>query len=386
LGSEYEEHLHRDLLLAGECLADDLRVQPQAAQYILNRLLSLASQPGAGLAIQTTFHAMQETGYIQHVRAGLRTQLKSEGKDNWVRYRLATTSAILGDTAAVDILLALLDEGNRMERDNIVWALRNVNDERTVDALLKCLNDEEMSIRARAAWILGEVGDRRATEPLRRGLNDRSDWVRVMCARALERMGDKQAFQKALEIEMPDGTQALDEIVDYLQDCNQNVRWRAVEALGELGDAQVVERLLPLVYDESEKVRWAVAWALGMLGGDDSIEGLLLLLKDENQLVRASAVRALRKVGDAQSIPELLDLLDDEDREVRQRAVESLGLIGEMSVESYLMVCLEDVNEDRWVRGSAHIALTNILSRNAPEPELEDAPCEPLTVPGPWDH
>jgi hypothetical protein len=39
LNSRYEEHLHRDLLLASEYLADDLRVQPQAARYTLVGLM-----------------------------------------------------------------------------------------------------------------------------------------------------------------------------------------------------------------------------------------------------------------------------------------------------------------------------------------------------------
>ena len=50
-----------------------------------------------------------------------------------------------------------------------------------------------------------------------------------------------------------------------------------------------------------------------------------------------------------------------------------------------LLARLDDPTEDQWVRRNVYKALITILSRNAPEPEPEDAPCELQSVPGPWD-
>jgi len=44
MNSAYEEYLHRDLLLAGECLADGLRVQSKAEGYFIDELLKEPSR------------------------------------------------------------------------------------------------------------------------------------------------------------------------------------------------------------------------------------------------------------------------------------------------------------------------------------------------------
>jgi len=98
LGSNYEECLHRDLLLAGEWLADDLRVQPPAARYVLDSLLKLALEPGVGGPIVAIFRVMRGTAHGQHVLEGLLAQLEDE--DGSVRGKAYTALiAIMNNNA-----------------------------------------------------------------------------------------------------------------------------------------------------------------------------------------------------------------------------------------------------------------------------------------------
>ena len=150
LGSDYEDYLHRDLLLAGECLADDLRVQHQAARYVLDGLLKLALEPGVGKVIQNIFHAMRETAYGTAVLDGLLARLEDE--DVSVRARAAEALGRIGDTRALEPLLARLEDDDWRVRGSAEEALGRVGDVRAVEPLLARLADESGEVRLRAAW------------------------------------------------------------------------------------------------------------------------------------------------------------------------------------------------------------------------------------------
>ena len=99
--------------------------------------------------------------------------------------------------------------------------------------------------------------------------------------------------------------------------------------------------------------------------------------------VQERAAEALGKLGDARAVEPLLARLEDEYEWVRERAAEALGKLGDVRAVEPLLARLED--EERLVRDRAHKSLIAILNHNAPSPEPAAVPCEPQTVPGPWD-
>jgi len=163
LGSNYEEHLHRDLLLAGECLADDLRVQPPAASYVLDNLLKLALELDVGELIVAIFRVMRGTAHGQHVLERLLARLEDE--DESVRRRAAAALGGLGDARAVEGLLAQLEDEDWSVRGSAADALGELGDARAVEGLLARLEDENWNVRGSAYTALIVILDHNAPEP-----------------------------------------------------------------------------------------------------------------------------------------------------------------------------------------------------------------------------
>ena len=63
--------------------------------------------------------------------------------------------------------LALLSDGEPVERWRAAAALGRLADARGVDPLIAALRDDDWRVREKAAWALGRIGDPRAVRPLR---------------------------------------------------------------------------------------------------------------------------------------------------------------------------------------------------------------------------
>jgi len=100
-------------------------------------------------------------------------------------------------------------------------------------------------------------------------------------------------------------TRVVDALIRALGDPDEDVRWRAVGALGRIGDARAVEPLIRALGDPDEDVRREAAFALGMIGNARAVEPLIGALDDPNEWVRRQAAWALGEIGDARALPEL---------------------------------------------------------------------------------
>ncbi|MCC6406378.1 MAG: HEAT repeat domain-containing protein [Planctomycetes bacterium] len=85
-------------------------------------------------------------------------------------------------------------------------------------------------------------------------------------------------------------------IVQRLKSPDFSTRWTAVQELGETGDPEVVDYLVPILQDPDVFVRLATARELGDLGSTKAVDGLIAALGDENSTVREEAYVALRKL------------------------------------------------------------------------------------------
>jgi HEAT repeat protein len=84
-----------------------------------------------------------------------------------------------------------------------------------------------------------------------------------------------------------------------LQDDSSNVRWSAIEALGEMKDADAVEPLIHLLHSPNEEViiRAAAANALGMVGGSQAEAALkAIILRDDFAEIHDTARKALERI------------------------------------------------------------------------------------------
>ncbi|MCX5772310.1 MAG: HEAT repeat domain-containing protein [Candidatus Hydrogenedentes bacterium] len=309
-------------------------------------------------------HALGVLGDARAVEP-LITCLKGEGSGEFsaVHYWAAWALGKLGDARAVEPLIACLKDDH--ERGSAAGALGMLGDARAVEPLIACLKDENESMREVAAEALGNLGDARAVKPLIACLNDKEDKdpysypdVRGSAAIALEKLGDA----------------AVEPLIACLKDEDSDVRRRAAEVLGNLGDARgVVPNLCRQFGDEREGLRFMVARALGLLGDARAVEALLAQLEDkyEDCRILESVARALERLGYkpataearvtfllakrdwkqlVQKVPAavetLIACLKDDKRWVRQSAAEALGVLGDERALEPLAVLQKDDYDD----------------------------------------
>ena len=88
-------------------------------------------------------------------------------RDAYVRIHAADVLGRLGDSRAVEPLLATLKDSDVGVRHMAAYALGELKDRRAVGPLIAALRDSSYFVRGMAAWALGELKDPRAVEPLK---------------------------------------------------------------------------------------------------------------------------------------------------------------------------------------------------------------------------
>jgi len=111
-----------------------------------------------------------------------------------------------------------------------------------------------------------------------------------------------------------------------LKNPDDYVRWKAAEALGEMGDEAAVPALIEALSDEVSGVREFAARALGEISDSRSVEPLITALEDKSNFVRLEAVKALEMIPDERAISPLTKSLAD--AELQQNAANALAAIG----------------------------------------------------------
>jgi HEAT repeat protein len=380
--SPYEKQLHRDLLLAGRCLADEANVSRELRQRILGGLDQAFTTSITPLneRIQATFAAMRGSRVAEDAVTLLLAKLSAENQH--VCSAVARALRSLGAAArpeVLDALLRLLDDYDARARSAAAGALGGLEEAaarpEVFDALFRLLNDSDGPVRDEAAAALGRLG---AASPevvaaLLRRLDDNDFLVRYAAAEALGRLGAAGR------------PEVLDALLRLLDDDVDWVRSAAARALGRQGASaspEVVAALLRRLDDYSILVRSAAAEALGRLGaaGRPEVLDALLLLLDDNYgpAVRSAAAAALESMGAAGALeglgaaarPEVLDALlrylDHDQSSVRSAAAAVLG--GAAARPEVLDALLRRLDDDvDWVRSAAAGALGRLGTATSPE-------------------
>ena len=168
-------------------------------------------------------------------------------------------------------------------------------------------------------------------------LKDHNQDVRRKAVLALGRIG-------------PDAKAATAGLTELLKD--NDVRWDACDVLRRIGPA-AVPALTTALKDQDENVRSAAAWALGLIGPEAkaAVPALAELIKDDNKDVRRNAFLALKRIGPA-TMQAFAGLLNDND--FRRAAVSVLGQMGSAAVPALTTAV---ANKDEEVRRTAAEAL-----------------------------
>jgi HEAT repeat protein len=149
-----------------------------------------------------------------------------------------------------------------------------------------------------------------------------------------------------MDIKKMKAAQDIRGLIRLLDHQNQDVQWRAADALGTMGE-MACDPLLRLLTFPKNHVRIGAIEALGAIGSPQSVEPLMhTLISDKSHEVRWVAAVALGEIGDKRAIPTLVASLKDRNRYVRYgsaRALEEIGWSGETEQDrAYAFIALQD--------------------------------------------
>lgn len=92
------------------------------------------------------------------------------------------------------------------------------------------------------------------------------------------------------------GKPAVAQLIPLLSDSDWRIRYRTLEALGQIGEVKVLPDIVMLLKDEKDHVRYMAAKSIGLLGVNEVPATLIPLLNDENHYVRQTAENSIKKI------------------------------------------------------------------------------------------
>ncbi len=149
-------------------------------------------------------------------------------------------------------------------------------------------------------------------------------------------------------------------------DVDSEHRFAAVDALAAKGK-EALPQLRQALHDPSGFVRYRAAQAMGEMGGEMTGEGLQLLQSGDQELRVLGAILFKHMAGNSdvsRVVPALAKALSDTHFDVRVNAANALGELGDRAEAAVPALIKAAGDEEWWVRDSANLALSKI---NTPE-------------------
>ena len=292
--------------------------------------------------------------------------LADKAEKDEVRSSVARTLGVMGRPAAVEPLLALVDDpalgtaamaalgqitfqelpdaaswrrwwDENRSRTRIDWAQARMKElerriadgEKAREANRKLAAQAEDKLGESAVKFLDARADRNDPAPLIAALDVNSLRVRRYAAAELGKLKARPAAAK------------LAELAGAAQDAP--LRADCASALGEIAAPESVPALAAALADPSDVVASAAALALGKMKAEGATNRLLVGLLHPSAPVRAASAEALGKIGAPAAVSPLAAMVrDDKDASVRERAARSLGEIGDGRAREALEKALDD--------------------------------------------
>jgi HEAT repeat protein len=266
--------------------------------------------------------------------------------DETIRSAAAEALSLVRGNRAIDVLIEALDDRNWLVRQKAVEALGSIPDGRALAALAHVPHEDgEWRVRQTLVQALGRVRDARIYAPLRELAHDPDDWIRrdamALCARLddspaveilLAGLHDPETSVRRAALAALGYQRAKDAalaVAECLLDPGSTIRLTAVRTLAEIGAPLAIERIALLVDDDVEEVRLEVVEALGGLGQEESLGALEVLLRDKALRVRQRAAQALGRLNTPAAIETLVAALNQPlSRSPAQQQLRQMGPAG----------------------------------------------------------
>jgi len=268
---------------------------------------------------------------------------------------LAAADARVFDPAS---LRDALSHTNPAVRRQGALAAGRIGDTAAVDLLIPVLNDSAPVVRAAAAFALGLLRDARAIAPLEHTIEAvgpaEQGVPQLEAVTAIAKIGGDdgaRALRDVIASASPTsptpvvnaalleswrlGTRApIAELVRFTDATDAATRWRALYALGRLRAKAGAAPLVRGLSDADARTRTVAARGINKalldsarLDSREAVAGLRRLLDDADAHIRINALRALASFRDSALAPAAVPLLADRDLGVQVQAETTLGVL-----------------------------------------------------------
>jgi HEAT repeat protein len=220
----------------------------------------------------------------------------------------------LGDRRAVPALIPLLAKNAGGSGIVAAEALGYLGDSESVGALIAAMNGDDSELQGGAARALGYIGDERAVSSLIEAMGSEDLSLRHIAIEALTGIGEG----------------SIPYLTEALLHSERGVRAGAAECFAQMGYSPKTEqeRLSLLVANEE--------WLELARTGTSAVDILVHFTDDANEEVRAGAVAALGRVGGSRAVEVLGAILAADDAERRREAIAALAEMGPSAVPDLL--------------------------------------------------
>ena len=204
-------------------------------------------------------------------------------------------------------------------------------------------------MRSEAAERLGQIRSPRASEALIKVMDDPAPEVRLRAARALGGIGGAAAVSKLIaalaepnrwsamriaDILTDIGEEAVDDLIREMGELPVASRLLVIDVFGRVRSLKAIPVLRDLLADAEPDIRARAAHALGQIGDPGSATDLIGCLSDEAWPVRAMAAKALGRIPGNEQVEALCEALTDSEWWVRANAAEALKHKGEQGKDA----------------------------------------------------
>ncbi len=221
-----------------------------------------------------------------------------------------------------------------------------------------CLRDEDAEVRSKAIEGLWENEETSLIAPLLNLLEqDSTEEVRAAAAAALGkftmlaelgklRSDHKASISRALLAIINDKSKPLE------------VRRRALEAIAPLSIPEVATAINKAYHSDNYRLRASAVYAMGRNSGPYWLPLLLKELDSPEEEIRYEAAGACGELREEEATPCLIRLTDDPDTGVQLAAIRALGMVGGKEAREHLQQCLNHPSEP--ARDAAEQALEEL--------------------------
>lgn len=340
------------------------------------------------------FASAEALGLIGDRRA-IAPLIQAFNADEWLHHPAVEALGRIGAEEALDLLIDVMKDD--WLRYPGLEALGNIGSPGTVDRIIDQLKDDNEMVVQAAVCALAKIERKQATgifekirgmniqEKLTSALSSPDTQTRVSAITAIGWVGeaellprlvrelesrDEGVFRAAFEAVKLIGISNRSALIDVFLQSGAENRGVLAEIMGEIGSKEFADALVKALSADDSNVRIASVVSLGRIGDARSAEPLLPCMSDPDGDVRKAAATALGHLKAAEAIRGLTSMLEDPYQDVREAAAESLGRMGVSGIGTHLIPLLK--HERGEVRQAAVKAL-GLIDDRLPDAYILDA-------------